>query len=145
MSPPAQHAIGHALIRRSIDLRCLYRRAAMACEPGLRMVLNDNVQTLDVLILELQAQPCLVGEPHVRGSWRGAARCRLTDWLVRAADRGDAAWVRVLAHHEYALLQTFEQALATAPAASAQLLRRQLARLHGIHLDMHSLGGSAHY
>jgi hypothetical protein len=43
----------NALIRRSIDLRRLYRHAATACEPGLRMVLNDNVHTLDLL----QVQP----------------------------------------------------------------------------------------
>jgi hypothetical protein len=43
------------------------------------------------------------------------------------------------------LLHAFEQAIAEAPAESALALRRQLPRLHGIHLDMHSLAGSARY
>ncbi|NMW25644.1 hypothetical protein HFP05_15145, partial [Rhodanobacter denitrificans] len=55
------------------------------------------------------------------------------------------AWIRVLAHGESALLHRFEQAIATAPAESALVLRRQLPRLRGIHLDMHSLAGTARY
>jgi len=44
------------------------------------------------------------------------------------------------------LLHLFERAtIATAPADVALVLRRQLPRLHGIHLDMHGLGGTARY
>jgi len=135
----------NALIRRSIDLRRLYRHAATACEPGLRVVLNENVQTLDLLIADLQAQVgASDGKPSEHGTWRGAAHRHLAGWLVHTASRRDSAWIRALAHHESALLQAFEQAIAVAPAESARALRRQLPRLHGIHLDMHSLAGPAH-
>jgi uncharacterized protein (TIGR02284 family) len=136
----------YALIRRSIDLRRLYRHAAKACEPGLRMVLNDNVHTLDLLIADLQAQLHASGDRTcVRGSWRGTVHRHLAGWLVRTAARRDSAWIRVLAHGESALLHRFEQAIAAAPAESAPALRRQLPRLRGIHLDMHSLAGTARY
>lgn len=136
----------NALIRRSLDLRQLYRHAAMACEPGLRMVLNDNVRTLDLLIADLQAQlRARGGKPCGHGSWRGTVHRHLAGWLMRTAARRDHAWIRVLAHDESALLHRFEQAIATAPAESALVLRRQLPRLRGIHLDMHSLAGTARY
>lgn len=136
----------NALIRRSIDLRQLYRHAATACEPGLRMVLNDNARTLDLLIADLQAQlRTRGGKPCGHGSWHGTVHRHLAGWLTRAAARRDSAWIRVLAHDERALLHRFEQAIATAPTASALVLRRQLPRLRGIHLDMHSLAGTARY
>lgn len=136
----------NALIRRSIDLRWLYRHAATACEPGLRMVLNENTQTLDLLIADLQAQMLASGgKPYEHGSWRGAARRHLVDMLAHVASRRDGAWIRALAHHESALLHAFEQAIADAPAESLAVLRRQLPRLRGIHLDMHSLAGTAHF
>ena len=135
----------NALIRRSIDLRRLYRHAAAACEPGLRVVLNENVQTLDLLVADLQAQwRADGGTPSKHGSWRGAARRHLAGWLAHAGMHSDSAWIRALAHHESALLHAFEQAIADAPPASALTLRRQLPRLRGIHLDMHSLTGTAH-
>jgi Domain of unknown function (DUF2383). len=136
----------NALIRRSIDLRQLYRRATTACEPGLRMVLNENMQTLDLLIADLQAQlRARDSKPSVHGTWRGAIRRYLTSWLVHAAHNRDNAWIRALAHQESALLHAFEQAIADAPAESGLALRRQLPRLRGIHLDMHSLAGTAHH
>jgi len=136
----------NALIRRSIDLRRLYRHAATACEPGLRMVLNDNVHTLDLLIADLQAQlRARGGRPCGHGSWHGAIHRHLAGWLTCTAARRDSAWIRVLAHGESALLRRFEQAVVAAPAESALVLRRQLPRLRGIHLDMHSLAGTARY
>jgi Domain of unknown function (DUF2383). len=136
----------NALIRRSIDLRRLYRRAAMACEPGLRMVLHENMQTLDLLIADLQAQlRAHDGKPSEHGTWRGAVRRHMASWLTHAAHSRDSAWIRVLAHQESALLHAFEQAIADAPVESALALRRQLPRLRGIHLDMHSLAGTAHH
>ena len=136
----------NALIRRSIDLRQLYRRAATACEPGMRMVLNENMQTLDLLIADLQAQlRAHDGKPSEHGTWRGAVRRRLAGWLVHAANSRDSAWIRALAHQESALLHAFEQAIADAPVESALALRRQLPRLRGIHLDMYSLAGTAHH
>ena len=136
----------NTLIRRSIDLRRLYRHAARACEPGLRVVLNENVQTLDMLIADLQALlRASDGNPSEHGTWRGAAHRHLAGWLVHATSRRDSAWIRALTHHESALLHAFEQAIAAAPAESALALRRQLPRLRGIHLDMHSLAGTARY
>jgi uncharacterized protein (TIGR02284 family) len=135
----------NALIQRSIDLRRLYRHAAAACEPGLRVVLNENAQTLDSLIADLQTQGRAGGgTPSCHGSWRGTARRHLAGWLAHALTRRDQFWIHALAHHESALLQAFEQAIAAAPPASAQTLQRQLPRLRGIQLDMHSLAGTAH-
>ena len=146
MSPCLPQSIYNAMIRRSIDLRRLYRHAAASCEPGLSMVLRENAQTLDLLIADLQAQLRAVGgRPYEHGSWRGAARRYASGWLVRTAARRDSAWIRALAHHESALLRAFEQAIAALPAESALALRRQLPRLNSIHMDMGSLAGSAHY
>ncbi|MFZ0870435.1 MAG: DUF2383 domain-containing protein [Rhodanobacter sp.] len=146
MSPCLPQSTYNTLIRRSIDLRRLYRHAAASCEPGLRMVLGENAQTLDLLIADLQAQlRACGGKPYEHGSWRGAARRYVAGWLVHTAARRDSAWIRALVHHESALLQTFEQAIAALPAESALVLRRQLPRLRGIHLDMGSLAGSARY
>lgn len=146
MPPPASTALFNALIRRSIDLRRLYRCAATASEPGLRMVLNENAHTLDLLIADLQMQLQVGGDRAVeRGSWHATAHRHLVAWLMRTDERRDSAWIRALAHRESALLQAFEQAMATAPADSALSLRRQLPRLRSIHLDMHNLAGTARY
>ncbi|MGH8157120.1 MAG: DUF2383 domain-containing protein [Rhodanobacter sp.] len=139
-------AICNTLIRRSIDLQWLYRHAAARCEPGLRMVLGENVHTLELLITDLQAQlRANGGEPCEHGSWRGVVHGHVTGWLVRIVARRDGTWIHALSHHESALLHAFEQAIELMPAESALVLRRQLPRLHGIHLDMHSLAGSARY
>lgn len=130
------------LIRRSIDLCKLYRQAAVACEPGLRMVLSENAHTLAMLIADLQAQLRGAGDQaHERGSRAG--------WWYRRMlglwPRDDAGWIRVLARHEHALLRIFEQSVALAPADAALILRRQLPRLRSIDLDMHSLVGIVRY
>jgi hypothetical protein len=110
------------------------------------MVLGENAQTLDLLIADLQTQlRACGGKPYEHGSWRGAARRYAAGWLVHTAARHDSAWIRALGHHESALLQAFEQAITALPAESALVLRRQLPRLRGIHLDMGSLAGSARY
>lgn len=143
MSLHAQQAACRALIRRSIDLGQLYRYAAEASEPGMRMVLNDNARTLDLLIADLQAQmQAAGGRTHAHGSWRGAAKRTLAACLVRVAARRDGAWLRLLAHHETDLLRDFERTIAALPAESSRGLVRQLPRLHGIHMDLHSLAGS---
>jgi uncharacterized protein (TIGR02284 family) len=134
----------NTLLRHSIDLRRLYRHAAAACEPGLRVVFNENVQTLDLLISDLQTQGRAGGgSPSRHGSWRGTARRHLAGWLAQAGNSRDRVWIRALAHQESALLQAFERAIASEPPASVQTLQRQLPRLRGIHLDMHSLTGAA--
>lgn len=131
------------LVRRSVDLRRLYVQAAAAAEPGLRVVLSDNAGTLDLLISDLQAQLRGIGlKPSEQGSWRGSAHRQLADWLIHATPRNGLAWIRLLGHRESALLQAFEQAIASAPPEIALLLRRQLPRLRGIHLDMNSLAGA---
>lgn len=137
---------GHALIRHSADLRRLYQRAAAACEPGLRVVLNENLQTLDVLIADLLSDVLTDGTGLVgRGSWRGAARRQAMEWMLRTAVQRDDAWMRVLANRETALLREFEREIARAPADLARVLRRQLPRLYGIHSDMDTLVGTARY
>jgi uncharacterized protein (TIGR02284 family) len=138
--------ICNQLIRRGIDLCHLYRHAALAVsEPGLRAVLGEEAQTLAALVADLQHEVKLAGgEPRTHGSWRAALRCRLVDGTARAAARRDNTWIRALVQDEEALLRAFERAIAELPEGSAQGLRRQLPRLRGIHLDMHSLAGAAH-
>ncbi|OOG43710.1 hypothetical protein [Rhodanobacter sp. C05] len=143
MQPYPPQAICHALIRRSVDLQRLYRHAAVACEPGLRLVLGENAHTLGLLIADLQRASSSASRRH--GSWRGTVHRHVAGCLVRTAARRDSAWIRVLAHHESALLHAFEQAIAALPVEAALILHRQLPRLRGIHLDMHSLVGSARY
>lgn len=146
MPPRAANSVCNDLIRRSIDLRKLYRHAAAACEPGLRMVLGENAQTLDQLIADMQAHVLASGEtPRLRGSRLGAVKQQAADLLVRVAAHRDHAWLHALTHDETALLHAFEDAIAAAPIGSALILRRQLPRLRNIHLDMHHLGGTAGY
>lgn len=134
------------LVRRSIDLRRLYLQAAAASEPGLRVVLSDNARTLDLLTGELQSQLRGIGlNPSAQGTWRGSAHRQLVNWLIHAAPGNGLAWIRLLGHRESALLHAFEQAIASAPPELALLLRRQLPRLRGIHLDMDSLAGTTRY
>ncbi len=143
MPPRAAHSVCNDLIRRSIDLRRFYRHAAAACEPGLRMVLGENAQTLDLLISDMQAQVQTAGGmARLRGSRLGAVKQQLADLLVRATAHRDQAWLSALAHHESALLHAFEDAVA-ASTGPAVVLRRQLPRLRSIHMDMHNLGGIA--
>jgi len=134
------------LIRRGIDLCRLYRHAALAVsEPGLRAVLDEDAQALAAMVVELQHEVTLAGGvPRMHGSWRAALRCRLVDGMARTAARRDSAWIHALAQDESGLLRAFERAIAGLPEDSAKVLRRQLPRLRGIHLDMHSLAGPAH-
>lgn len=148
MALRAPRSIYDPLIQHSIDLCRLYRRAATAArEPGLRIVLNENAQTLALVIADLQAQQQLAGEtPSRRGTWRGGLRAQWASRLPHSATRTDNDWIRALARHEAGLLHLFERAtIATAPADVALILRHQLPRLHAIHLDMHGLGGAAPY
>lgn len=107
------------------------------------MVLEENVQVLDLLVTELLQHVEGVPGSGIRGSLRGRLHRRVTEWLTRSAAHPDLAWLKVLAFHESALLQAFESAAASPPTQQAILLRRQLPRLHAIHLDMHHLAGSA--
>ncbi|WP_254422849.1 hypothetical protein [Rhodanobacter sp. B05] len=140
----AAQAVCRDLIQRSIDLRQMYRQAAQVCEPGLRTVLLENAQTLDLLIDDLLAQACASGgQACDPGSWRGTARRQLSTWLIRVLARQDRAWLQTLAHRGADLLQAFEDAIGQLPAEWARVLCRQLPRLHAIHQDMHCLVGSA--
>lgn len=140
------HSLFNALIRRSIDLRGLYRHAAMqAQEPGLRAVLEENASALDLLIADLQAQVRQAGStPATRGRLGGGARRQLLEWLLPAVPDRDQGWIARLAHSELALLHAFEKSIRKAPADVALVLRRQMPRLQGIHLDMHSLARAPH-
>lgn len=136
----------NTLLRRTIDLHRLYVHAAAASEPGLRVVLSDHAGTLDLVIGDLQAQLFGIGlKPRAHGSWRGRTRRQLAAWLMHATSRNGIAWIRLLGHHESALLLAFEQAIVNAPPELALSLRRQLPRLQGIHLDMDSLAGTTRY
>ena len=144
LSPYAAHAVWRDLIQRSVDLHQLYQKALRTCEPGLRTVLEDNAQTLDFLIGELEAQASVDGEQaHHPGSWRGTARRQLSCWLIGAMARQDRAWLRTLAREGADLLQSFEGSIAQLPAEPARVLCRQLPRLRGICQDMHCLVGNA--
>ncbi|MBN8923078.1 MAG: hypothetical protein BGP10_02585 [Rhodanobacter sp. 68-29] len=145
MAPSLTDAICNPLIRRGIDLCRLYRHAARAVgEPGLRAVLDEDAQSLAVLVAELQHEVGLAGgTPRTHGSWRAALRCRMVDGMAHAATRRDHTWIHALAQDEAGLLRAFEHAIARLPAESARGLRRQLPRLRGIHLDMHDLDGAA--
>ena len=138
---PRPQTLVNALIRRGIDLRGMYRDAsAQASEPGLRVVLGENASALDQVIADLQAQVVqLGGTPARRGRFGGAARRQLIEWLLPTSPHRDVAWIARLAHGEAALVHAFEQSMRHASPESALVLRRQLPRLQGIHLDMHSL------
>jgi uncharacterized protein (TIGR02284 family) len=128
----------NGLIRRSIELRTLYRHAATRLsEPGLRTVLDEEAQSLSLVIDELQAQiRSHEGSPATRRRMLGAMRCHF-DVLM---PHSDDAWIRLLARHEQNLLRSFERVIAQiGPSEMKAELHRQLPRLHSIDLDMHSL------
>jgi hypothetical protein len=144
LPPHAAHVVWRDLIRRSIDLHRMYQNALGNCEPGWRMVLEDNVQTLELLIGELQTQDSVGTDPACdHGSWRGTARRQLSSCLIRAMTRQDRAWLRTLDHQGADLLESFEGSIAQLPAEPARVLCRQLPRLRGMCQDMHCLVGSA--
>ncbi len=103
----------NGLIRRSIELRALYRHAAAQVnEPGLRSVLDEEAQSLNEVIAELQAQMRRSDStPVTRSRMIGVARRRLDLWLLRGIPRSDDAWIRLLARHEQSLLRAFERVL----------------------------------
>jgi uncharacterized protein (TIGR02284 family) len=135
------HAIQHlcnGLIRRSIELHALYRHAAVrVSEPGLRTVLDEEAQSLSLVIAELQIQiRSHEGTPATRRRMFGAVRHRFNALMPRNDDQ----WIRLLARHERMLLRSFERAIARlGPGDMTSELHRQLPRLHSIDLDMHSL------
>jgi uncharacterized protein (TIGR02284 family) len=144
MSPTLPQSTYNTLIQRSIDLLQLYRHAASSCEPGLKVVLDENAQTLDALITDLQTQLCSSGgRPRRAGTIRGAMRRHIAGSLTRIAAHPDVAWIRELSNGESSLLHAFERVVAELPAESALALRRQLPRLNSIHLDMDNLAGTA--
>lgn len=128
----------NGLIRRSIELRALYRLAATrVSEPGLRTVLDEEAQSLSTVIDELQAQiRNQEGSPATRRRMLGAMRHRFDVLMPHTDD----AWIRLLARHEQHLLRSFERVIARiGPSDMTAELHRQLPRLHSIDLDMHSL------
>ena len=144
LPPHAAQASCRDLIRRSIDLRQMYRQASRICEPGLRTVLEENALTLDLLIADLQGQACAGDDQSCdQRSWRDTAKRQLSAWLMRAAARQHGVWLHTLEHQGTDLLKAFEHAIAQLPAEPARALCRQLPRLRAIHQDMHWLVGSA--
>lgn len=130
----------NGLIRRSIQLRALYRHAAArVSEPGLRTVLDEEAQSLSLVVAALQQQiRSHEGVPAHRCRMLGAMRYRFeTLW-----PRGDDVWIRLLARHERNLLRSFERAIARVGVDDKEMtaaLNRQLPRLRSIDMDMHSL------
>jgi len=144
MSSSLPQSTYNNLIQRSIDLLQLYRRAASTCEPGLKVVLGENAQTLDTMISDLQTQlSASGGKPRQTGTLRGAAHRYIAGSLARVAPQRDVAWIRELSDGESGLLHAFEKVVAALPPESALALRRQLPRLNSIHLDMDNLAGTA--
>ncbi len=138
------HPSHPTLLRRSIDLQRMYRRAMAVCEPGLCVVLGENLQTLDLVITDLRTPLRMPEAPDGgRGSWRELARRQLTGWVMQMTGRPESGWIQALVQQETALLRAFERAIAGIPAAETPILRRQLPRLRGLDLDMHHLAGSA--
>jgi uncharacterized protein (TIGR02284 family) len=141
VSLDSQH-LCNALIRRSIELRTLYRHAAaQVSEPGLRTVLHEEALSLAEVITALQTQlRSHAIAPATRSRFIERTRQRLDALLLRGMPRSDDTWIRLLARHEGSLLLAFERALNhIAPDEMTATLHRQLARLQSIHLDMHSL------
>ncbi|MGO4700938.1 DUF2383 domain-containing protein [Dyella sp. 2RAB6] len=135
----------NALIRRGIDDRDLHRRALERVrDPALQILLFENLQTLDSLIADLQAQVRADGsDPAQRGTPTGSLRVLLADLSTRFSAHRDTAWVQCLARHECGLLHSFERRLQRAGHTEAGL-GRQLDRLYGMHRDMHCLAGTTH-
>jgi uncharacterized protein (TIGR02284 family) len=140
------HTLFNALIRRGIDDRGLHRRALERVrDPALQMLLYENLQTLDSLIEDLQAQVRADGgAPAERGTLAGSLRTLAADVSTRFAGHRDAAWVQCLARHECGLLHSFERHLQRAGRRKEAGLDRQLDRLYGMHSDMHCLAGTTH-
>ena len=144
MSSTLPQSTYNTLIQHSIDLLQLYRHAASSCEPGLKMVLDENAQTLETMIADLQAQlRAGGGKASNSGTMRGALRRRMAGSLARVSSHRDVAWIRELSNGESSLLHAFESVVAKLPPESALALRRQLPRLNSIHMDMDHLAGTA--
>ena len=132
------------LLSRSVNLLGLYRRAATVSEPGLRLVLEENAQTLVALIGDMRTSSAPSNSrtrsalTFRRGRWQG----RALSGLMHLKGNREHAWIALLARRESLLLHAFEQAAQDSLAADACVLRRQLPRLHALHLDMHSLAGT---
>ncbi len=141
----ASRPIYNALIRRCIDLqRFCHQAAQQVSEPGLRVVLQENSATLELLVRDMQTQfASLGGRPATHGRWNGSLQRRLATWWIRSTPLRDNQWIRMLSRREAALLHSFEDAMAMAPPDTALALRRLLPQLQGVHLDMHSLGTAA--
>jgi uncharacterized protein (TIGR02284 family) len=132
----------NGLIRRSIELRALYRHAStQVSEPGLRTVLDEEAQSLDQVIAELQAQMRRHAvTPATRSRLISAFWQRVDALLLRGVPRSDDAWIRVLARSEKRLLRAFKRVLSRVePGEVTSAMHRQLPRLQSIDLDMHSL------
>jgi hypothetical protein len=132
------------LIRRSIELRSMYRLAASQVgEPGLRTVLQENAVTLDQVVNELLAQHKASTHVDQQNPPLSVSHSLSQWWATHAAHHGDGAWIRQLARREAAFLAVFEQAIVICDGELELVLRRQMPRLRGIDLDMHGLTKAA--
>lgn len=135
------------LIRHGIDDRDLYRCAANdVSEPGLQVVFQETAASLGAMIDDLQHQVRDSGHrPARHGTLAGGVR----RWLLGRrggynARRCDECWIARLLRSESELLNAVERRIDRVTPDAALVLRRQLPRLYGIHMDMSSLAQVSH-
>jgi uncharacterized protein (TIGR02284 family) len=144
--PVVPYRLYNYFIRQGIDDRELYRCAAgEVSEPGLQVVLHESADSLNAMIGEMQLQVRCSGHvPARHGTPFGLLqRWMLARWDQLCTGQHDRRWIHRLLRSEGVLLESIERRIPCVTPDAAQFLRRQLPRLHGIHLDMHSLARSA--
>ena len=129
-----------SLAARSEQLLALYLRAAATSEPGLRLVLEENAQTLAALVADLGATvPATTTWQREFALCARALQGRAVMASMHMAGNREALWIALLARREAGLLRAFERAANAAPTATAHLLGRQLLHLHALQHDMRCL------
>ncbi len=140
MSPRSFSSLSGSLQGRTEALLWLYRRAAAVCEPGLRLILEENAQTLAGVIADLRAASLAIAKWKQKSlSCSGAVGAHVLVGLLRVAGNREPLWVAFLARREAALLHAFEHGAKAAPPVTARLLERQLRHLRALQRDMHCL------
>ena len=140
MSPRTFSSLHRSLHGPTEALLWLYRRGAAVSEPGLRLILEENAQTLAGLLADLRAaSPAIAGWKQKAFSCSDAVCRRVLVGLLHAAGNRESLWLALLARREAALLHAFEHGARAAPPVTARLLERQLRHLRALQRDMHCL------
>jgi uncharacterized protein (TIGR02284 family) len=132
----------NGLIRRVIADRDLYRHAARGVrEPGLRAILEESADSLDLIAGDLQGQVAARGaRPAVAGSAMSTVRRTVAEASVMLSHDPDVTWIRTLELMERRLLAAFLRLEAS--SGDRATVGRHIARLRLLHLDMSNLGGA---